>query len=424
MQPTKRRTEMSDKITKSPQIRFAGFTEAWEQRRLGDHAGILTGGTPKTSIPEYWEPKEIPWMSSGEVNKRRLDKTDNMISEEGLNNSSARWVKEYSVLIALAGQGKTRGTVAINNIPLTTNQSIAAIVPDETLHYEFIFHNLIKRYDELRMISSGDGTRGGLNKQIVSDVVIPYTSIEEQEKIGTFFAILDNLITLHQRKLNNVKKLKVGLLQKMFPKDGVNVPEIRFAGFTAAWEQRELKELFVKGGSGGTPRSTNKDYYKGEIPFLGISDISNSNGYIDYTKKHISEEGLNNSSAWIVPKGAITLAMYASVGKIAILNVDVATSQAFYNMVFNDIIIRDFIYHRLVKANINEEWRDLISTGTQSNLNAEKVKNFQIQLPKDKSEQSKIGQFFNQLDKIITLHQRELNSLKNLKKSLLHQMFI
>ncbi|MCI2190391.1 MAG: restriction endonuclease subunit S, partial [Lactococcus lactis] len=162
----------------------------------------MTGGTPKTSITEYWEPKIIPWMSSGEVNKRRITKTDNLISEKGLNNSSARWVKEKSVLIALAGQGKTRGTVAINNIPLTTNQSIAAIVPEKVLHYEFIFQNLIKRYDELRMISSGDGTRGGLNKQIISEVIIPFPDKIEQIKIGNLFCSIDDTITLHQRKLD------------------------------------------------------------------------------------------------------------------------------------------------------------------------------------------------------------------------------
>lgn len=199
-----------------PEIRFAGFTDPWEQCRLGNHAEILTGGTPKTSIPEYWEPKTIPWMSSGEVNKRRLDETDNMISEEGLNNSSARWVKENSVLIALAGQGKTRGTVAINNIPLTTNQSIAAVVPDESLHYEFIFQNLIMRYDELRTISSGDGTRGGLNKQILSDVIVPFPSKDEQIKIGSFFTNLDYFITLHQQELENLKVLKKTLLNLMF----------------------------------------------------------------------------------------------------------------------------------------------------------------------------------------------------------------
>ena len=114
----------------------------------------------------------------------------------------------------------------------------------------------------------------------------------------------------------------------------VNYPNIRFAGFSDEWEERKLSELIQKGGSGGTPKSTNKTFYDGNIPFLGISDISKSNGYIDNTEKHISENGLNNSSAWIVPKGAISLAMYASVGKLAILNINVATSQAFYNMVF------------------------------------------------------------------------------------------
>ncbi len=199
-----------------PEIRFSGFTDAWEQRELGNHAEILTGGTPKTQIKEYWEPREIPWMSSGEVNKKRLSSTDNMISTQGFENSSARWVKENSVLIALAGQGKTRGTVAINEIPLTTNQSIAAIVPKDELHYEFIFQNLENRYEELRLISSGDGTRGGLNKQLISDVEIISPSVEEQIKIGNFFKQIDDTIALHQRELSSLKNLKKSLLQQMF----------------------------------------------------------------------------------------------------------------------------------------------------------------------------------------------------------------
>ena len=181
-------------------MQFLEYSNVWEQRKLGNHANILTGGTPKTTVPSYWEPKEIPWMSSGEVNKRRLIDTDNMISKEGLENSSARWVKKHSILIALAGQGKTRGTVAINDVALVTNQSIAAIEPDESLYYEFVFQNLSKRYDELRMISSGDGTRGGLNKKIISDIEISSPTIKEQREIGQFFKQLDDLITLHQRK--------------------------------------------------------------------------------------------------------------------------------------------------------------------------------------------------------------------------------
>lgn len=197
-------------------LRFSGFTEPWVSLKLGENATILTGGTPKTTEPSYWEPKEIPWMSSGEVNKKRLESTDNMISKTGLENSSARWVKQHSILIALAGQGKTRGMVAINNIPLTTNQSIAAIEPNESLDYEFAFQNLGNRYDELRMNSSGDGTRGGLNKKIISDILISAPDINEQKQIGKLFASLDNLIASNQRKVDLLTTQKSAYLQQMF----------------------------------------------------------------------------------------------------------------------------------------------------------------------------------------------------------------
>ncbi|MCR8996515.1 restriction endonuclease subunit S [Brevibacillus laterosporus] len=199
-----------------PEFRLSGFTDDWEQLKLGEHSEIKTGGTPKTGISEYWFPKEIPWMSSGEVNKKRLFNTDNQISEKGLENSSARWIKEKSILIALAGQGKTRGTVAINEIPLTTNQSIAAIEVDSSLDSEFVFQNLEGRYEELRLISSGDGTRGGLNKQLIADLYIIAPSVEEQSKIGMLFKQLDLTISLHREQLNKLQQIKKSMLQKMF----------------------------------------------------------------------------------------------------------------------------------------------------------------------------------------------------------------
>lgn len=122
-----------------------------------------------------------------------------MISKNGLANSSAKMIEKNSVLIALAGQGKTRGTVAINRISLSTNQSIAAMSFNDDIVPEFVFSNLENRYDEIRVMSSGDGSRGGLNKQLVGDIIIPYTIKEEQQKIGQYFSNLDHLITLHQR---------------------------------------------------------------------------------------------------------------------------------------------------------------------------------------------------------------------------------
>ena len=131
-----------------------------------------------------------------------------MISKLGLSNSSAKMIKENSILIALAGQGKTRGTVAINRISLSTNQSIAAMTFNDDIIPEFVFSNLENRYDEIRAMSSGDGSRGGLNKQLVGNIVIPYTIIEEQRKIGAYFENLDNLITLHRSKQITTKNIE------------------------------------------------------------------------------------------------------------------------------------------------------------------------------------------------------------------------
>ncbi len=199
-----------------PEIRLAGFDGEWEEMMLGEHSRIIAGGTPKTKIKDYWNPKEIPWMSSGEINNKFLNFTYDLISKKGLANSSAKWVRKHSVLIALAGQGKTRGTVAVNNIDLTTNQSIAAIEPDASVNYLFLFYELEKRYDELRQISSGDGTRGGLNKKIISEIRVKLPLIEEQQAIGKFFANLDDMILATQSKVDKLEILKKKLLQEMF----------------------------------------------------------------------------------------------------------------------------------------------------------------------------------------------------------------
>ena len=171
--------------------------------------------------------------------------------------------------------------------------------------------------------------------------------------------------------------------------------------------------MITKGGSGGTPSTSNSSFYNGTIPFLSITDISNSNGFIFDTEKHITEEALNSSTAWIVPKESVSLAMYASVGKVAILKENIATSQAFYNMIFKTLELRDYCFQYLKKMEINNEWLPYISTGTQANLNAEKVQNLKLKVPLEESEQRKVGQLFYKLDSLITLHQRKLIFLKS-----------
>ena len=407
---------------KQPEIRFPGFTGDWEARKLSDYANILTGGTPKTSVVDYWIPKEVPWMSSGEVNKKRLNSTENMISKEGLKNSSARWVKEHSILIALAGQGKTRGTVAINNIPLTTNQSIAAIEPDENLNYEFIFQNLSKRYDELRMISSGDGTRGGLNKQIISDLIIPAPNRDEQQKIGTFFKQLDDTITLHQRKLDLLKETKKGFLQKMFPKNGAKVPEIRFSGFTEDWEERKLRDITerVRGNDG-----------RMDLPTLTISA---SSGWLDQRDRFSGNiAGKEQKNYTLLKKGQLSynhgnskLAKYGVVCELTTYD-EALVPRVYHSFDTNELASSNFIEYMFATKRPDRELAKLVSSGARMdgllNINFDEFMGINVSVP-SVEEQQKIGAFFKQLDDTITLHQRKLDLLKETKKGFLQKMFV
>ena len=181
-------------------------------------------------------------------------------------------------------------------------------------------------------------------------------------------------------------------------------PQYKCINYIPTWEQRKLGELIQLGGSGGTPSANNPDYYGGDIPFLSIADINGRD--ITNTAKTLTNEGLQNSAAWIVPSGAVSLAMYASVGKVGIIRQDTATSQAFYNMAFDNEALRDFVFTRLEKAEADSEWEPYISTGTQRNLNADKVRSFSLDVPSNE-EASEISAYFANLDRLITLHQRK-----------------
>ena len=154
-----------------------------EYKRIGDFAMCFPGATPKTTHPEYWENGTIPWMSSGEVNQEEVTFTEKKITPKGYDETSTKMVPVGTVVIALAGQGKTRGKVAITRIPLCTNQSLCAIVVDETVISKYLFHYLRSQYARIREISSGDGTRGGLNLKMIRAYVVPVPPIEVQEEI-------------------------------------------------------------------------------------------------------------------------------------------------------------------------------------------------------------------------------------------------
>ena len=165
------------------------FENKVEIVKLGSISELKSGGTPKTENLEYWENGNIPWMSSGEVNKGNIYETEKKITEKGYNNSSAKMLPKDTVVIALAGQGKTRGTVAITRIELCTNQSLCGIIPNEKLNSDFLYHYLKTQYENLRQLSSGDGTRGGLNLKMLNNYLVPLPPLEVQKRV---VEVLDN----------------------------------------------------------------------------------------------------------------------------------------------------------------------------------------------------------------------------------------
>lgn len=419
---------MSGAKKRVPKRRFKEFlnTSDWEQRKLGDVSNIIVGGTPSTKVKAYWEPKEVPWMSSGEINKKRIYSTDNMISEYGLNNSNASWVKENSILIALAGQGKTRGTVAINDIPLTTNQSIAAMELNKDFDAEFIFQNLNSRYEELRRVSSGDGARGGLNKEILSNFVVPYSSISEQVKIGNFFRTIDNLIIRCQRKLDKLQATKKALLQEMFPEEGQDKPKRRFKYFTDAWEQRKLGDVIASLYNGQTPSRFDKANWEGDIPWLTSGELNR--GVVNHSIEKITQQGRDDANLKIVPKGTVVIAITGleaagTRGNCAKLGFDTTLNQscmAIYPK--SEFLDPDFLFQWYIA--VGEEYGIKYTQGTkQQSYNAELIKILPISVPRV-TEQRKITRILDSFDDIITLHQCKLDKLKNLKQAYLNEMFV
>lgn len=195
--------------------RLSGFSGEWNQFRLGEMTEIYSGGTPSTTISEYWG-GSIPWMSSGELNNKKIYDVEGRITQKGMQNSSAHLIPKYCVLIGLAGQGKTRGTAAYNYISLCTNQSIAAIYPnDKKFDSRFLYYIIDSMYESLRELSSGDGGRGGLTKGLISNLEIYMPEVPEQQAVAQVLSDMDSEIEQLEKKLSKYRQIKQGMMQEL-----------------------------------------------------------------------------------------------------------------------------------------------------------------------------------------------------------------
>jgi restriction endonuclease S subunit len=386
---------MSDKITKSPQIRFAGFTDAWEQRKLGDSLVYEQPTKYIVKSTDYDDSFETPVLTAGQ--SFILGYTNEAV---GIKESS----DENPVIIF---DDFTTGSHYVN-FPFKVKSSAMKLLSLKSGDEDFyFFYNTLKNIKYVPQSHE----RHWISKFSEYDVPVP--SYEEQAKIGGYFKHLDNLITLHQRKLELLKDTKKSLLQKMFPKGGANVPEIRFAGFTDAWEQRKYGEVIdLLSGQDFSPSEYN--------------DTGNGIPYMTGASCIVGKETIVNRWTTVprclAEKGDVLLVCKGSgYGAIAVMAQDKAhiarQFMALKNLPNLDKVFNFYLLNSVIE-NIKKDARGLIA-----GLARDAVIKQEISIPL-LAEQQKIGSFFNQLDNLITLHQRELNSLKNLKKALLQKMFI
>ena len=412
------------KNTKMPTIRFKGFNDDWEQRKLGDLAEIVGGGTPSTGIDSYWD-GDIEWYAPAEIGEQiYLKSSQRKITEEGLNKSSAKILPIGTVLFtSRAGIGKT----AILLKEGCTNQGFQSIVPNkEKLDSYFIFTRSeeLKRYGET--VGAGSTFVEVSGKQMANMGLMMPTIMDEQQKIGEYFSNLDHLITLHQRKLEKIKLMKKSMLGKMFPKDAESIPKIRFNRYTDDWEQRKLGDMMEVTS---VKRIHQSDWTDSGVRFLRARDIVAESKNEEVSELlFISQEKYDEYSAVSgkVEKGDLLVTGVGTIGVPMLINSEEPLYFKDGNIIWfknKNAIDGRFFYHSFNGLNIQKFIKESAGTGTVGTYTIENGKKTPINLPLQKEEQEKIGEYFSNLDHLITLHQRKLEKLKKVKKSLLEHMF-
>ena len=409
------------KKSDAPAIRFKGFSDAWEQRKLGDIGKARSGvGFPDadqgglTGVPFF----KVSDMNS-DGNENEMTVANNYVTAEQI--ADHRWspITELpAIFFAKVGAAVMLNRKRLCRFPFLLDNNTMAYSLSPTKWDADFAKALFGTVDLTSLVQVG--ALPSYNAGDVESMEIYLPSLLEQEQIGAYFNHLDNLITLHQRKFEKLTNVKKSMLEKMFPQNGSSYPEIRFKGFTDPWEQRKVSDLAEKTYGGGTPTTSNEAYWNGDIPWIQSSDVVDGKLLGVEPRKWITQDGLNNSAAQLIPGNSIAIITRVGVGKLAFMPYSYATSQDFLSLskLNAEPLFTVYACYKKLQSELNAVQGTSIKGITKDELLAKN-----IMVPRY-AEQQQIGAFFKQLDHLITLHQRELEKLQNIKKSMLEKMFV
>jgi len=389
--------------------------EDWEVKAIGKYTDVTSGGTPSTLIREYWD-GPIRWMNSGELNLKIVYEVENRITELGLNESATKLVPKNCVLIGLAGQGKTRGTVAINKVELCTNQSIAAILPSDEVFYEYLYYNLDSRYFELRGLSTGDGGRGGLNLTIIKNLLISLPPTKaEQTAIATALSDADALINSLEKLIAKKRNIKQGAMQQLLqPKEG--------------WEVKKLPDLvwFQEG-----PGVRNSQFTSSGVKLLNGTNIEDGKLILEKTDRYISEnEAFGWYSHFLVDNGDILIACSGvtidkfeekvTVANSTHLPLCMNTSTMRFKIISNALSKRYF-FHFLKSKSFKQQIGGKATGSAQLNFGPSHVKMVEISLPTFE-EQDNIATILSDMDAEISALESKLEKYRKVKLGMMQNL--
>lgn len=384
------------------------------REKVGRYLYFILWGTPASTNKAYYS-GNIPFIGSGKINS---DSVEQYITNEALENSSAKMVEKGDLLFAL--YGATSGEVGISKIKGAINQAVLCLRTKE--NKLFLFKWL--QNNKTSILSTYlQGGQGNLSAQIIKDLKPYLPKFTEQTKVGNYFQQLDKLIEQKEKKYQKLKQLKQAILDKMFPKNGANTPEIRFKGFSDKWNIKKFGECVLI-QRGGSPRPIEKFITQNEngINWIKIGDVSTSSRYITQTKEKIIPEGEKHSRKVLI--GDLILSNSMSFGRPYIMAIEGCIHDGW-------LLIRDeknmfnleYLLQLLSSDYMISQYKALASGGVVINLNSELVQSTNVYIP-NIDEQIKIGNYFQKLDNQIELQLQEIEKLKNIKKASLTKMFV
>lgn len=412
---------MSGAKKRVPKRRFKELLNAgdWEQYKLAD---ILSRRKENRRIDSAY-PRLAFAAGQGVIplSERRTNNRDQLISDEKNKKYLVTYYNDIVYNPANLKYGaidrNKYGQGVISPIYVTFTSNICS---------GFIEHIVKSHEFKEKALSFEEGTvtkRQAVNPDnlLKIDVVITPNS-KEQEKISKLFELIDRFITLHQHKLYKLEATKKALLQEMFPEKGQDKPKRRFKGFTDAWEQRKLDDIAKIKTGGGTPKTANPEYWSGNIPWIQSSDLVEGDIAHVNINKFINNNALKNSAAKLISRDSIALVTRVGVGKVAVINQDFTTSQDFLSLSDFDRSDIKFLAYQLYRL-MQENAKVLQGTSIKGITKTELIEQ-SISIPSSGQEQHLISNVLSKIDSIITLHQRKLDKLKNLKQAYLNEMFV